>query len=226
MATERELKTIMTPVLERFQDWRYARGWLFRLPIGYYLRGIGLSGSWSSRAHFTVKRSVYPLFEWSEGSHISWGQSRPIPGTSSHNWNAFHPSFVDKLIELIETDVAPVVADISTGSDFLRYLTDNYTEHGWQDWGRALAYIHIGDLGKAREFLIPSARTLRAPVHRRLIEPDAWGANMIELLRLIDEDAAAIPAHCEAVARQSVKTNKLEKFWQPTPFVYETAPLS
>ncbi len=157
---------------------------------------------------------------------MSWGQSRPIPGTPSHNWNVFHPGFADKLIELIETDVAPTVADISTGSDFLRYLTENSTEHGWQDWGKALAYIHIGDREKAREFLVSTANILRSPKHTRLIEPDAWGRNVLELLRLIDEDPAAIPAHCETVARQSVKTNKLEKYWEPAPFVYETAPLS
>lgn len=226
MATEKELKTILAPVLARYPDWRYSRHLLFRAQIGLYLRGVALCGTWSSREDFLVKRFVFPLFEWSEGHHISWGQSRPIPGTPSHNWNVFHPGFADKLIELIETEVSTAVAEISTGADFLRYLTDNYTEHGWQDWGKALAFIHMGDLKKAREFLIPTAKTLRSPDFKRLVEPDAWGHNVLELLRLIDEDPAAVPAHCEAVARRSVKTNKLEKFWQPTPFVYETAPFS
>jgi hypothetical protein len=40
-------------------------------------------------------------------------------------------------------------------------------------------------------------------------------------LRLIEEDPAGIPAHCEAVARKSVAVNKLDKFWQPVPFVYD-----
>ncbi len=79
MATEKELIAIMAPVLARFPDWRYARGWCFRVPIGYYLRGVSFSDSWSSREHFTLKRCVYPLFESQFLVHRSWGQSFAIP---------------------------------------------------------------------------------------------------------------------------------------------------
>ncbi len=222
VATEKELQAIMAPVLGPYSDWRYSRGWLFHMPIGYYLRGVALSGSWSSREHFTVKRSVYPLFEAPCSAHRSWGQSRPIPDTPSHNWNVFHPHFANKLIELIDQEVLPITAHIATGSDFLRYLTENYTESGWQDWGKALGYVHMGELGKAYDLLKPLAALLKTSQFERLKQPDAWGHNLLEMLRLIEEDPAAIPAHCEAVARQSVKLNKLEKFWEPVPFVYET----
>lgn len=215
VATEKELQAIMAPTLERYPDWRYSRGWLFRIPIGYYLRGVALSGSWSSRENFKVKRSVYPLFESRCGVHSSWGQSRPIPGTPSHGWNVFHPHFSDKLIELIDQEVLAVTAHIATGSDFLRYLTENYTEHGWQDWGKALGYVHMGELGKARDLLKPLAALFGTSQFERLKRPDAWGHNLLEILRLIEEDPTAIPAHCEAVARQSVKFNKLEQYWEP-----------
>ncbi len=223
MATEKELKAIMAPLLARYPDWQYSRGWLFRMPIGYYLRGIALSGSWSSREHFLVKRSVYPLFESPHGIHSSWGRSRPIPGTPSHNWNVFHPCFPEKLIELIEQEVLPITARIAYGSDFLRYLTENYTEHGWQDWGKALGYVHMGKLETARDLLKPLAALFETLQFERLKRPDAWGHNLLEILRLIEEDPGAIPAHCEAVARQSVKVIKLEKYWEATALLYEHA---
>ena len=94
--------------------------------------------------------------------------------------------------------------------------------HSWQRWGKALAYIHMGELKKAREYLVDDAETIRTRLPQ-LQAPGTWGYNLLELLRLIEEDPAAIPAHCEAVARKAVAVNKLEKFWNPVPFIYERA---
>lgn len=221
MATAKEMKAILAAVLERYPDWRYHRGWLFRLPIGYYLRGVAFKSSCSDRTAYDVLRCVYPLFDFVQLQHIGWSMSYPIPGTPNHRWNSFHSYFATELVDVMEREIIPRVAHIERGSDFLRYLTENYTQHGWQESGKALAYIHMGDLVSAREHLSATAEALRAPHLQRLIEPDAWGHNVLELLRLIDEDPAAIPAHCEAVARASVVANKLEKFWQPVPFVYD-----
>lgn len=222
MATEKELKIVLAPVLSRYANWRYSRGWLFATPISYYLRAVKLSGSWSSRAHFDIKRCVYPIFESPFGIHSSWGRSLPIPGTPSHNWNVFIPEFADKLTELINTEVMPIVEHVTTGFGFLRYLSDNYTESGWQAWGRALAYLHMGELDKARPLLVETVDALKSLADTGILDrPDSWAHNVVELLRLVDEDPAAIPAHCEAVARACVKFNKLEKFWQPVPFVYD-----
>ena len=224
MATDRELKTVLAPVLTQFPDWRFAHGWLFRMPIGYYLRGVAFKGSWTSSETYQILRGVYPLFDFSPIEHIGWTMSYPIPGTTNRRWKIQHAGFIEALHDIIQAEIIPLVGHIEKGSDFLRYLTENYTQHGWQDTGKALAYIHMGELTKARELLVTTAAQLQLPHFQQLIEPGAWGHNLLELLRLIDEDPAAIPAHCEAVARQSVKRNKLEKFWVPTPFVYERAP--
>ena len=121
----------------------------------------------------------------------------------------------------MEQEIIPSTAHIQTGADFLRYLNHNYTSHGWPDWGKALAYIHMGELDTAHDLLVPLAQTIisRFP---QLQEANSWGHNLLELLRLIEEDRDAIPAHCEAVARKTVTACKLEKFWEPTPFVYDT----
>ena len=119
--------------------------------------------------------------------------------------------------------VMPATEHVEKGSDFLTYLTERRTDSGWPEWGKALAYVHMGDLAKARELLVPLAEMVRTRFPELGVY-GVWGHNLLELLRLIDEDPAAIPAHCEAVARQSVKVSKLDKFWVPTPFVYERAP--
>jgi hypothetical protein len=48
MVTEKELKSAVILVLERYPAWRYSRGWIFHLAVGYYLRGIAFARSWSN----------------------------------------------------------------------------------------------------------------------------------------------------------------------------------
>ena len=80
MATQKEISAILLPILAKYSKYRFKRGWMFELPIGYYLRGIAFSGSWSSRESFQIKRCVFPLFESTQDFHLSWGQGYAIPG--------------------------------------------------------------------------------------------------------------------------------------------------
>lgn len=222
MATEKELAEIFGPIQERLPGWQYRRGWLFRQPIGYYLRGLALNRSWSDRRVARLQHCVYPLYESEQGIHTSWGESNPIPGTTNHGWNVFHPDFAPKLMELMDAVIIPATAHIEKGSDFLGYLGEHRIFSGWPDWGRALAYVHMGDLAKARAVLIPLAETIRSQFPH-LGTPGKWGHDLLELLRLIEHDPDAIPARCEAIARKGLRVRKLEKFWVPTPFVYDNA---
>jgi hypothetical protein len=219
MATGRQIKVAISPLLKRYPKWRFQR-WLFCMPIGYYFRGVAFKRSWSDPTSVEIERCVFPLFESGQSAHISWGQSYPLPETTNHAWNLFHPQFAEKLIEVMEQEIIPTTAHIQTGADFLYYLNTSYTSHGWPDWGKAQAYIHMGELDTARDLLIPLAKTIRTRFPQ-LQEPGSWGHNLLELLRLIEQDRDAIPAHCEAVAHKSVAACKLERFWQPTPFVYD-----
>jgi hypothetical protein len=45
-----------------------------------------------------------------------------------------------------------------------------------------------------------------------------WVDNMQTLIELIDENPAAIPAHCATVARATLATQKLDKYWDAPPF--------
>jgi hypothetical protein len=220
MVTQAEIKSAIRPALEKYPEWRFTHGSLFCMPVGFYLRGVAFNGSWSDRKVVRIVRYVFPLFESLQGEHLSWGRGYPIPDTPNHRWNLFHPQFAEKLIEVMEQEIIPTTAHIQTGADFLHYLNTNYTSSGWPDWGKAQAYIHMGELDTARDLLIPLAKTIRTRFPQ-LQEPGSWGHNLLELLRLIEEDRDAIPAHCEAVAHKSVAACKLEKFWQPTPFVYD-----
>ncbi len=223
MATAQEMKLLLLPVLKQFPEWRYWRGWLFRMPIGLYLRGIAFKCSWSDRTAYEIRRCVYPLFDFPHEAHIGWSNSLPVPGTNNHGWSIKNRRFCEDLIEVMESDIVRTVGDIRTGAEFLDYLTYFRTMHGWQETGRALAFTHMGELDKALEQLRITAAHFRLPHMQRLTEAGAWARNVLELIRLIEENSAAIPAHCEAVAQQAVQFNKLEKFWEPTPFVYDNA---
>ncbi len=211
MVKERDLKLLIAPIERAFPGWVYHRGWLFQRPIGYYLRGVAFERSWSDRNVTKVLHCIYPLFESAGGAHIGWGESHPIPGTPDHGWDVTSPDCVSKLIELMNAAIIPATANITEGADFLRYLTEQRCSHGWPGWGKALAYIHMGELEIARELLAKDAAVIRTRLPM-LEAPGTWGASLLRLLELIETDPAASPAHCEATARQAVKTNKLEKY--------------
>ena len=155
----------------------------------------------------------------SSSAHIDWGAEQVVPGRRTIQWDITDNDFLSNALELMRTTIVPTTAHVVSGKDFLDYLTRRHTYSGWPDWGKALAYTHMGDLPKARELLVPLAHTIRTRFPD-LGEPGSWGHNLLELLRLIDDDPAAIPAHCEDVARRSVAAMKQEKHWTPTPFVY------
>ena len=220
MVKAQDMQSILGPVKRAFPGWAYHRGWFFQLPIDFYLRGMAFKQSWSNKHVVEVLHCVYPLFESDGGLHGSWGTSRPIPGTPNHGWKVTSPDFAGKLIEVMHDAIVPATANITTGADFLHYLETQRFSHGWPDWGKALAHVHMGDLERAAELLRLYAKIIRTD-HPRLQEPGTWGASLLRMLELIETDPDAIPAHCEAVARQAVKANKLEKFWEPVPFVYD-----
>lgn len=220
MATDKELRSILAPLLARYPGWRYARGWFFCMPIGYYLRGIAFQGSWSSREGYMIRRAVYPMFDFVPHVHSGWTMSCPIPGTTNHGWNIFHGDLTEALADVMERSIVPVVANVVKGSDFLRYLNENYTMHGWQNTGRALAFIHMGELSKARALIAEDANLIRTRFPQ-LNVPGIWGHNLIEMLQLIDERPSMVAAYCEAAAQKSAQVNKLSKFWEPKPFLYE-----
>lgn len=219
MATQKELRELLAPVLQEYPDWQIARSWLFRKPIGYYLRGCVLNQSFYDRFGYRLLHCVYPLFEHASRAHISWGSDQFIPGRHTTHWDITDKDFAKNVVELMRTVIVPTTAHVVTGKDFLDYLTRRHIYSGWPEKGKALAYIHMGDLPKARELLVPLAQTIRTRFPDLQL-PGHWGHNMLELLRLIDEDPAAIPAHCENVARRSIAATKLEKHWTPVPFVY------
>lgn len=214
------MKLLLAPVEQAFPGWVYQRNWVSQRPIGYYLRGVVFKHSWSDRNVVEVLHCVYPLFESAGGLHISWGESNPIPGTPNHSWDVTNPGFAPKLIELMREKIIPVTSNITKGADFLKYLNEQRCSHGWPGFGKALAYVHMGELELARELLVKDADVIRSRFPM-LEAPGTWGASLLRLLELIDTNPDAIPAHCEATTRQAVKANKLEKYWQSIPFVYD-----
>lgn len=216
------MKRLFAPVAQAFPGWAYDRSWLFQRPVGYYLRGVAFQHSWSNRSVIKALCCVYPIFESVGVAHCSWGTSHPIPGTPNHGWDVTSPNFAKKLIDLMNDVIVPATANITKGADFLNYLTEQRCSHGWPGWGKALAYIHMGELELARELLAKDADVIRTRFPM-LAAPGGWGENLLKLLELIEKNPEGIPAHCEATAIQAAKANKLEKYWEPGPFVFDNS---
>ena len=190
------------------------------MPVGFYFRGIVFKNAWYNPKDVEVWRCVYPLYESVFGPHLNLGYPVSPTAATNYSWLTDDPRFAERLINVMESEVIPITAHIQTGADFLEYLNDNATRGGWKEWPKAQALIHMGELDQARDLLVPLAEIInkRFP---DLKEPGIWGHNLIELLRLIDEDRDAIPAHCEAVAHHNIRKLKLDKFWDAPPFVYD-----
>ncbi len=167
-----------------------------------------------------VLHGVFPLFEGPRGAHLSWGMECPVPGGPNYGWDLRNPDLAQQLIALMHEVVVPTTAHVTNGRAFLGYLDGHSACSGWVDWARALGFIHMGNLDAARDLITPLAHIMLDRFPHIAVE-GAWGHSMIEMLRLINDDPGAVPDHCEAVARKAVTINKLEKFWEPTPFVYD-----
>jgi hypothetical protein len=219
MATEKELRALVTPVLEHHPSLTLIRRRIFIRPIGLYFRGCILKQSAYGPFDFQLLHFVSVLFAAPMPWDMNWSRGCAIPGFTNHGWEIEHPDFSKALDDLISTVIIPETAHVTSGAAFLGYLEKHKFTLGWPNYAKALAYIHMGELEVARALLIPMANDIRTRFPEIAAE-GAWGHNLLELLRLIEEDRDAIPAHCEAVAKKSVAFNKLEKYWEPTPFVY------
>jgi hypothetical protein len=212
---------------------------LFYEPIGLYLRGLHFQKSqWSMS--FYVSTFVHPLYAMASARFDEYGGRVPVPGPAyNEGWNCDSEQFDWEFTTLLSETVSPRMSGLTNGRELMRYvdiaeevairLEPSRQNPDWKHPGYGWAALHLGRLDEARENFQNYIDGLERFRERwRLsgppgapLEDNHETKNVRIILDLIAHNPDAIPAHCDAVARQAIINAKLEKFWEPTPFRYQ-----
>jgi hypothetical protein len=205
---------------------------LFFLPVGYYLRGLAFQKSQWGEA-FYIWSFVRPLHGVTGRFTLTYSRRMSVPGTEyDQSWDMREKDFEASFAGLLEAEACLRLQHMRFGSDcksYLEYRDRIMWEQGdagrrdrdWPNPGIGWANLHMGYLAEARE-IFAGHKLKREEFYRAcpgLARHDSQEEqNITDMLERLDGDPAAIPDHCEELARQSMEQLKLEKYWQPTPF--------
>lgn len=222
MSTIAQMKVVAAPLLARNPDLVFHKRFLFLKPIHHIARFVLLDGT-SGEGDFMPRAGCVPLFEKRE--HIILNHApRVRRPRAAFLWCVFDQGITDDLIEALETNVLDRLRAIQSTEDFiafteidrsllkpsirdfyLRMVTINAASGKFDE---ALAYCELLASGKARE-CIPSFANAVA-----LVIDELWPA-------LKTGNPKKVAAVLHGWEEYTVKANKLEKYWEPTPFPIE-----
>jgi hypothetical protein len=221
MATIREVKSWLKPLLQRHEDLAIVDRLLIVTPVRHHLRAV-LVDRTSSADRIMPRWYVHHLFSPRLDPHISWGGT--LPGARGFLWDTTNPDMQDVLLDKIETEALPILRRIETLNDFARVIMDKWQGHHLvnDDFAKVVIDLAFGNIelamaccrNKVCDYPEPGPR--EADVTRRKI----LGAKQLcNLLQSGDVRPAVTQLH--DWERQTVKNLKIEHLWQPTPFPIE-----
>jgi len=226
MATSRELKVLLGPLLARRSDLGFIGRTLFLHPFTHYLRGVEFTASsLSSRskgfsfAHqlYNGQASVY--FTGASGQHTyllssDWKEN-PVKASTELCDDMEHRALppVEPIIDYTEHQKAPsyMPAHSSRAPNFVFVL--------------ALGDCSIGEFDAAESKLadferyLPEYSAAAVTEAHRYHEYPLW--RMAYLLRTLRQDHGQVLPLLHDWEAYGVKSMKLTKYWKPTPFPAE-----
>ncbi len=208
MASERLLKSLIKPVMERHPNLVFFDKKLFFQPIGWYFRG-SIFGKSRSAESIYLYRFVIPLFEPYIRGQGGWcGRLRTRAG--SEGWDVDADDFLAEFEWAFETEIAPHVEAISTGEDFKRYIEKKLDFTSWGEFGIAMGCLHMGRLAETKAIL----ETLFEKYGARFPDDDVfWMPQGRMILRAIETDPLGLEAKLIATAVQTAENFRITKFW-------------
>ncbi len=226
MPSSRELKALLQPLLKRHPELAFTRRFLFFKPLTHYLRGVVFihrnSGSVEARTFAT------PLFD-GQGQHPIIDEGRDgysyyLRDWRQHDREELSRDFCDRL----EREALPPVEEITDPRKHEANIP--YFGHLPED-GIALLHLRLavgacyyGDYERARKATSgydrvdhPWWRDDWPPAEECKYEfyPPKRAFYLAKMLR---ENEDGIPQLLRDWEKHSVETNKLTKYWKPTPF--------
>lgn len=238
MNTQAKLKQVTADLRAAHPELVQAGRWVFVTPLRHVQVGLLLDGS-SDKTIFRPGTVLVPLFVPG-----CW-QSRCF-GEEIKRVRLDDPSAGKFVLEIYETHIAPFAQSIVKVDELHSHLDRVYTIEAAKSRKNKLITIYgvrfrafilaaLGRFDEARECvvqLIDSDRREREelqkypenPLNQRIlastIKRIQAHENYLSVLRC---GSSAIAKHLLEIEHEAVVRNRLEKYWQPSPFPFETA---
>ncbi len=219
MTTAAEVKTMVQPLLERNPDLAFAGRMLFVRPVTHIARVIEITRNTGRFAFTPVWGSTF-LFFPRDAPVVRW--TMRLSHSSRCSWDITHPDHQRALIESVESEALPVLRQINTIDDFVAFA----------DSGRP--FFDRWDTETLRGLVVCAAKGDRegaqnASGYLLNSKRPSEDEGLAEFLLITDNlcplvakwDRAGIARLLHEWEAFSVKTFKVEKYWQPTPFPIE-----
>jgi hypothetical protein len=221
MTTKAEVQKLLKPILLKHPGFALHGRRLVATPVHRIVRSFLLDGS-STKTAFRPTWSILPLCVPHPRLHISYGERI---GTVEYGyWDITKPNVQEFLIEQFEEKVLPIMRDVQSLEDFKNFLA---TDSRLDDRCLLPADLIIiesalGNLDTAQKIWIDDISHWTEARHCR-DEEDRINLRRRQALGacLMDDDRAGIAALLHEFEAFTVTSNKLEKFWERTPFPME-----
>ncbi|SDP13713.1 hypothetical protein [Phyllobacterium sp. OV277] len=211
MTTGAQIRKMVKPLLERHSDLAMVGRFMVVGPIHHLRRGIYLDYCRTPEM-FNPRTVVDILIPPSDAGYLGRGDYLTDPGRGF--WDATNPDAVQRFFDLLEDKILPRLRSTKT-FDHYRVLTERYRASGdYYDRDRffeMLIATAVGDFDLAQSIVEPLPDM---QFYLAYLAPSFYPA-------LLARDRAEIAKILHAWEAQTIKTYKLEKFWEPTPFPLE-----
>lgn len=211
-----KLAPLMRPLLERHADLEMRGRWIVVKPVRHVFRGIILDRT-SGAATTAVSSVVRHLFEYQTSIPLIWKQEFPWLDLSRSDQ-------LENLFDGIERIFLPQIRSVQTVGDLVAYVDRHWARHRLFDTPETKVIVDaaLGRLGEARA-------VAEANVERWSSNNPRWDdedrRQMSGLVKLSDclvrGDTEGIACLLHEWEAATVKHNKLEGLWEPTPFPLE-----
>jgi hypothetical protein len=206
VTTVAQVKQLVGPLLQRNPDLVLVRRWVIVKPVHHILRGISIGRSLDPKS-FVPTWAANFLFQPDARFHFFWGTR--MLGV----WNVDVHDLPEKLADAIEREALPTLRSIVTIDDFVRFA------HGaWLEDHKPYVDAALGDFDAAQS-MCDFFAGLNGHYGIRQEECEHVVRELCPLIEANDRPALARLLHKHE--SESVKSLKLEKFWEPTPFPIE-----
>lgn len=206
MTTIAQVEQLVQPLLQRNQDLGLVGRWVVVKPIHHFLRGISIGRRQDPKSFMPTWTANF-LFQPNARFHFFWGTD--VYGA----WNVGIADVAEKLADAIEREALPTLRSIITVEDFVRF-----TKGAWPEDHKPYVDAALGDFGSAQ-----TTCNFFATLNGN------YGVRQEECEHVVNELCPLVTANNRpAIARllhrheeESVRSLKLDKLWQPTPFPIE-----
>jgi hypothetical protein len=219
MTTSRQVKQLLSPLLERHDDLAVIGHWLIVRPVRHVLRGVILERT-GDASRFRPRWAVTNLCEPQTSFPVSWGAM--IVGKGRWRWD--NPTLQNDLFHAIEEQALPSLRSIQTLDDFVAFTSSRERFPLTYFYGYLLRKVGLdiarGDLEAAKSVCAKLA-TGHTKWSMPLLRDDFIRVTetLCPLLARNDVRALAKLLHeWEAITVQNLKVADL---WDRTPFPLE-----